>query len=113
MSNFKTADGRVLPYQNKHHNLLHSGIVAVTGALTVDLGIDHANFDVVVSFAEEPGNADDVARVACVKGADPGTFTISVKDLVLDASATPLITWLDAAVPYNISFFAIASDSAS
>ena len=108
---FKEPDGKPKPYESKHSNGTHKGTVDVTGSLTVDLGIGHGGFAAIACFADEPGDADDVARLSCANN-DDGTFTITVKDLVLSEAAPNTVGWATSASAYSVSFIAIEEDAA-
>jgi hypothetical protein len=96
------------PFQSLQHPLLHSGIVAVTGSLLVDLGINHNNF--VPSVSVQGGTAaiaNNAPDVTWAYGTKPGTFTI----FTWKATAAGTTTLIAATVAVNVSFVAIVDSS--
>jgi len=84
---FSTPTLRPWPYQNPQHPLIHMGTVAVTGSLTVDLGIRHNNFIVMLKLnsaaaADTAANlqlAWEYAQTISPTTGVPGQFTITCK----------------------------------
>lgn len=99
------------PYQSKSHDDLHSGIVAVTGTYTVDLGIGHNNFVPTVSRQGSVAARVNEGLVATwAYGSKLGTFVISLwKVTTLGAAGNP--TLIAATVESNVSFTVIADSS--
>lgn len=95
------------PWQSLQEGNLHSGIVAVTGSFTVDLGLGHSNFVPTVAFegSTAPNNA---SALNWEYGSVPGTFTI----FTWKATAAGTTTLIAATVAVNVSFTAIADGSA-
>ncbi len=97
------------PWRSRQDGNLHSGIVAVTGSLLVDLGIGHANFVPTVALnGSTAGNANAASAVTWAYGATPGTFTI----FTWKATAAGTTTLIAATAAVNVSFTAIADSSA-
>lgn len=97
------------PYQNLSNELLHSGVVAVTGSLEVDLGLGHANF--VVHPSLYSGLATDANKAAAVSWAHvtgkPGVFKI----FAWKATGAGDTTLIAATAAVNISFLAQVDSS--
>ncbi len=96
------------PWQSLQNELLHSGIVPVTGSLSVDLGIGHNNFVPSVSLnGSTAANANAASAVTWAYGATPGTFTI----FTWKATAAGTTTLIAATAAVNVSFTVIADSS--
>lgn len=96
----RTVTARPQAFLSPHHPLLHSGIVEVTGEITIDLGIGHNNFVVapcVVGGVTEIGINNGVAWTY---GTRLGTFVITLTD---DGSLS--------SAAGTVSFIAIAGSS--
>lgn len=97
------------PWENRQHPGLHSGVVSVTGALVVDLGIGHNNFVPVVSVrGATAAIANAASDVTWEYGPQLGQFTIST----WKATAAGTTTLIAATAAVNVSFFALADSSA-
>ncbi len=96
------------PYQSKYNELLHSGIVSVTGTKVIDLGIGHNNFVPSVSLqASLAADANKASFVTWAYGSVPGTFVI----YAWKATAAATTTLIAATLAVNVSFTAIADSS--
>lgn len=96
------------PWQCLQDGNLHSGIVAVIGSFTVDLGIGHANFVPIVALeGSTAANANNAASVTWEYGTTPGTFVI----FTWKATAAGTTTLIAATAAVNVSFTAIADGS--
>jgi len=97
------------PYQSKYNELLHSGIVAVTGSKVVDLGIGHNNFvPTLVQQASLAADVNKAHKLSWAYGSKLGTFVIYAWKVTTLASNPTLIA---ATVAVNVSFTAIADSS--
>jgi hypothetical protein len=96
------------PYQNKSEELLHSGIVAVTGSAVVDLGIGHNNFVPSLDLnAALAAGANNASTLSWAHGPQLGQFTI----YAWKATAAGVTTLIAATVAVNVSFTVIADSS--
>lgn len=96
------------PWQSLQDGNLHSGIVPVTGSLTVELGLGHNNFVPTVSLnGSTAANANLASVVTWAYGA-AGTFTI----FTWKATSSSVTTLIAATVAVNVSFTVIADSSA-
>lgn len=92
------------PYIDPSLNVVHRGIVAVTGSLEVDLGIGHNNFVVQPCIK---GSITDLAPgdiIAWDYGSKPGSFIIQVGKYNAGS-------WIAATAAVNVSFVAVADAS--
>lgn len=97
------------PWQSLQFELLHSGVVSVTGSFTVDLGLGHNNFVPQISLkGSTAANANAASVVTWEYGAQPGTFTI----FAWKATAAGTTTLIAATAAVNVSFTALADSSA-
>ena len=97
---------RPFPYEDRNNPGFHKGVVAVTGSLTVDLGIRHANFMVFPSIKGGQADLESAPGLAWNYGTVAGTFVISVSKLDTGNLDTDPAT-----VAVNVSFLAIAGAS--
>jgi hypothetical protein len=97
------------PWQSLQNELLHSGIVSVTGSLLVDLGLNHSNFVPAVSLnGSTAANANAASVVTWAYGTQPGTFTI----FTWKATAAGTTTLIAATAAVSVSFTVIADSPA-
>lgn len=97
------------PWQSRQNELLHSGVVSVTGSFTVDLGIGHNNFVVSPGLkGSTAANANAASTVTWDYGPLPGTFTL----YTWKATAAGTTTLIAATAAVNVSFTATADGSA-
>ncbi len=97
------------PYASKSTPGLHSGLVACTGNVTVDLGTGHNNF--VPTIDQQASLAADVNKahkLSWAYGTKLGTFVIYAWKVTTLASNPTLIA---ATAAINVSFTAIAASS--
>lgn len=96
------------PYQCGSLGNLHSGIVAVTGTVTVDLGIGHNNFVPSVTLqGSTAASANAVSDVSWAYGTKLGTFII----YCWKATSTSVTTLIAATVAASVSFTAIVDST--
>ena len=99
------------PYAHRALPGLHSGIVAVTGTITVDLGIGHNNFVPSLTLqASLAADANKASSLTWAYGSRLGTFVISAwKVTTPGAAGNPTLIAATSAV--NVSFTAIADST--
>lgn len=96
------------PWQSLQSPLLHSGIVAVTGTVLVDLGIKHNNFVPSVSLqASTAAVANNAPDLTWAYGPLPGQFVIYAWKFTSVSNPTLIA----ATVAVNVSFTAIVDSS--
>lgn len=98
------------PYASPHHPNLHSGVVSVTGSLTVDLGIRHDNFVPSVSLNAGSAALQPAAGAQLVtwrRGTTAGTFIIEAWEISLAEAAPPVVSYVAATAAVKVSFTAI------
>jgi len=96
------------PYQSLQFELLHTGIVTVTGTAVVDLGIGHNNF--VPQLEQQASLAADANKATSLTwsfGPKAGQFTISA----WKATAAGTTTLIAATAAIQVSFHVIADSS--
>jgi hypothetical protein len=94
---------RQKPYQNPNFPGLHDGVVAVTGSLTVDLGIGHDTYNVIAVINGALADIAPAHIIAVKKSTKKGAFTIQVGK----ATAAGTTTVIAATAAVNISFYAV------
>jgi len=97
---------RPMPYISPHNNLLHRGVVAVTGTLTVDLGIGHNNFTPSLTMVGGIADMTLAYLPSWAYGTKLGTFviTVAMRDVGFGA-------WVIATAAANVSFVVVAGAS--
>ena len=96
------------PWQSLQNELFHSGIVAVTGSLLVDLGIGHNNFvPQVVQQASLAADVNKAEKISWAYGPRPGQFVI----YAWKATAAGTTTLIAATQAVNVSFTVLADSS--
>ena len=96
------------PFQSLHDPLLHTGVVSVTGSLTVDLGIGHNNFVVQPCLKSNlAADANAGVDVTWNYGTKLGTFVLTT----WKSTSSSVTTLIAATSAVNVSFIAIADSS--
>lgn len=96
------ASPKPLPYQSPVDPNCHRGVVSVTGSKTVDLGLGHNNFYVVLNLKGGLTDQNKAPVLSWAYGTKKGTFTIQAGKFTAAGDTTIIAATSAVDVQFNV-----------